>query len=147
MVIFIICIKVAYITASYHNVKYAIVEYIQYYSTIIYQNNKYKQNTIPRLILNYLVFPLHNYCKKYVMFGGQHMLPEKSNHIWSQLVTGKKSYKCRVVPASMLLARIIRSTQIDDSPENVQRCIEETYTFFQRYQSILKDDIRTIFEQ
>jgi len=73
------------------------------------------------------------------------MLPEKHESIWTSLVTGEKNYQCQVVPASMLLARLIRSTQRDKSNENVSRCIDEAYTFFERYQAVLKNDIRRIF--
>jgi len=49
------------------------------------------------------------------------------------------------VPASILLERIVRSTQDDDSPENIQQCVEETYNFFVRYKPILSKDIDQLF--
>jgi hypothetical protein len=74
------------------------------------------------------------------------MLPEKTDARWNYLVTGQKNYRLQTVPASMLLSRIIRSVQADNSPENIQRCIEEAYNFFMRYEAILDRDIKTIFD-
>jgi len=51
------------------------------------------------------------------------------------------------VPASILLERIVRSTQDDNSPENIQQCVEETYNFFVRYKVILSKDINQLFEE
>ena len=72
-------------------------------------------------------------------------IPNKSDEVWKLLVTGQKPYKFKVVPASMLLARIISSTQHDNSPENVSQCVEETYNFFVRYEPILQTDIKKLF--
>lgn len=74
------------------------------------------------------------------------MIPNESDEIWTLLVTGRKQYKFQVVPANMLLARMMRSTQRDSSPENIQKCVEETYKFFVRYQAILTDDIKKLFD-
>ncbi len=73
------------------------------------------------------------------------MLPPKTDNRWQSLVTGKKQYKLQAVPASMLLSRVIRSTQHDGSQENIQRCVDEAYDFFIRYEAILDNDIKTIF--
>ena len=51
------------------------------------------------------------------------------------------------MPASILLERIVRSTQDDNSPENIQQCVEETYNFFVRYKVILSKDINQLFEE
>ncbi len=73
------------------------------------------------------------------------IIPHKSNQIWKLLVTGKRKCRCHLVPATILLERIINSTQHDDSPENIQQCVEETYNFFMRYQPILTKDIKELF--
>jgi hypothetical protein len=73
------------------------------------------------------------------------MLPEKTDTRWNRLVTGQQVYRLQTVPASMLLSRIVRSVQADNSPENIQRCIEEAHSFFMRYEAILDRDIKTIF--
>jgi hypothetical protein len=73
------------------------------------------------------------------------MIPDKSEKIWTLLVTGKKTYQYKVLPVSVLLSRMLLSTQKDNSPENIQHCIDETYNFFVRYETILKKDIENIF--
>ncbi|EIJ41242.1 hypothetical protein BegalDRAFT_0322 [Beggiatoa alba B18LD] len=73
------------------------------------------------------------------------MVPDKSEPLWRLLVTGQKGYKCQVVPASMMLARVIRSTQLDNSAENIDKCINEIHSFFTRYEPILEQDIQAIF--
>jgi len=73
------------------------------------------------------------------------MIPQKSDVRWQLLVTGQKTYHCRVLPVNILLERIINSTQHDNSPENIQQCVEETYNFFIRYEPILTQDIKHLF--
>ncbi|ALG67551.2 hypothetical protein [Beggiatoa leptomitoformis] len=73
------------------------------------------------------------------------MVPDKSEPLWRLLVTGQKNYKCQVVPASMMLARVIRATQLDDSTENIDKCVSEIHSFFTRYEPILEQDILAIF--
>lgn len=73
------------------------------------------------------------------------MLPTKNHTLWVKLVTGQSGYRCQAVPASMMLARVIRSTQRDQSPENIQRCVDEIYNFFTRYERVLEQDINAIF--
>ena len=73
------------------------------------------------------------------------MLPKKNHAIWIELVTGQCGYRCQAVPASMMLARVIRSAQRDSSPENVQRCVNEIHDFFTRYERVLQQDINAIF--
>jgi hypothetical protein len=73
------------------------------------------------------------------------MIPQKSDVRWQLLVTGKKACRCSVLPANILLERITNSTRHDNSPENIQQCVEETYNFFVRYEAILTQDIKQLF--
>jgi hypothetical protein len=73
------------------------------------------------------------------------MVPDKSDKRWRLLVTGEKEYNFQILPARILLARMISSIKNDNSPANIQQCIEDTYNFFLRYQAILQEDIENIF--
>lgn len=73
------------------------------------------------------------------------MIPDKTSEVWRLLVTGQKEYRFQLIPASMMLARVIRSVQLNNSPENIEKCISELYTFFIHYQAILNKDIQSLF--
>lgn len=74
------------------------------------------------------------------------LIPDKSETVWQQLVTGQKEYRFKLVPASMMLSRLIRSVQIDNSPANIERCVDELYNFFTHYQVVLNKDIQQLFD-
>ncbi|MCV6637029.1 hypothetical protein [Candidatus Albibeggiatoa sp. nov. NOAA] len=73
------------------------------------------------------------------------MLPDKSDVRWKQLVEGDIQYNCELMAANMLLKRIVFSVHQDNSQQNIQQAIQETYQFFVHYQSILENDIANIF--
>ncbi len=73
------------------------------------------------------------------------MLPQKTDEKWKLLVTGKIEHNFKCVPAGLMLSRVKRDILRDDSDGNIIKHIEEAYVFFQRYESILQDDIKAIF--
>ncbi len=73
------------------------------------------------------------------------MLPELSDVRWKKLVEGKIQYNFELMAANMLLKRVIASVHQDNSQQNIQKSVQETYQFFVRYQSILENDIANIF--
>jgi hypothetical protein len=73
------------------------------------------------------------------------LLPELSDVRWKQLVAGELQYNCELMAANMLLERVVSSVHRDKSEQNIQQSIRETYQFFERYQSILENDIVNIF--
>ncbi|MGK5091988.1 hypothetical protein WDW89_08240 [Deltaproteobacteria bacterium TL4] len=74
------------------------------------------------------------------------MIPPKSNNKWKLLVSGKVAYTFNFFPASMLISRLIRKTQKDQSEATSIECIEEIHTFFVKYESTLTEDIKAIFK-
>ena len=73
------------------------------------------------------------------------MIPQKTDGKWKLLVTGKIEHNFKCVPAGLMLSTVKRDIQRDGSTENINKHIEETYVFFQRYEKILQDDIKAIF--
>jgi hypothetical protein len=61
-------------------------------------------------------------------------------------VTGqiKHSFKC--VPAGLMLGRLNRESLKDNSPLNIEKLVNEVFVFFRKYEKILQDDIKAIFE-
>ena len=74
------------------------------------------------------------------------MVPGKSKPIWTDLVTGKISHKFKSVPASMMFTRLNGLTSRDPSPKAIQKCIDDAYAFFIRYEKILTEDIQALFK-
>jgi hypothetical protein len=73
------------------------------------------------------------------------MLPSKEDLKWKALISGKINHEFKCVPAGLMLARIKRELEHDHSESTMNRCVQELYTFFQKYESILKEDISIIF--
>jgi hypothetical protein len=73
------------------------------------------------------------------------LIPDKSAAIWRDLITGEKEYRFRLVPASMMLARLMRSVQLNGSDDNINQCAEELYHFFTHYHVVLSKDIQILF--
>ncbi|MBF0236769.1 MAG: hypothetical protein HQM12_03625 [SAR324 cluster bacterium] len=73
------------------------------------------------------------------------MIPDKSNPKWKQLVTGALPHQFKVVPAGMLISRLLRESQKDRSTANIERCVKEAHEFFIKYESLLGNDIKAIF--
>jgi hypothetical protein len=44
-----------------------------------------------------------------------------------------------------MLSRLHRESDANKDQATLQRCIDEIYAFFEKYESILRDDISTIF--
>lgn len=74
------------------------------------------------------------------------MLPPKSNPIWEKLVKGDISHNFKSFPASMMLSRHKRLITRDNSQQTMLKLIDEVYEFFSKYESILEDDIKSIFK-
>lgn len=51
-------------------------------------------------------------------------LSKKSNHVWQDIVTGKKSYQLKFLAAEILLGRLTRSAKDDQSTENINACVD-----------------------
>ena len=73
------------------------------------------------------------------------MIPSKSDGGWAKLVKGEVQYSLKSVPAGLMVSRMKRETAANDDPATLRRCIDEVYGFFEKYETILHDDIANIF--
>lgn len=73
------------------------------------------------------------------------MLPPKTDFKWKQLLIGEMNYQFKAVAAGLIVSRLSRSVKQDTSTENINKCIDEVYTFFIKYEKVFKDDIEAIF--
>lgn len=73
------------------------------------------------------------------------MLPSKTDPRWKLLVSGKTKHKFSSFSGSMLIDRLSRSLVNDSSPASISKCINEAYTFFQKYETLFVNDLKTIF--
>ncbi len=73
------------------------------------------------------------------------MLPSISHNAWKQMVLGEKQYNFQLLGAKILMNRIILSTKVDPSAQNINKCISEVYEFFNKYEKIIQKDIKQIF--
>lgn len=75
------------------------------------------------------------------------MIPARTNGKWAKLVTGELSHNFNNVAAGLLLSRLRREMQAKPEPQTLQKCLDEEYAFFEKYERILSQDIATIFGQ
>jgi hypothetical protein len=73
------------------------------------------------------------------------MLPDKNNVKWKMLINGDIKHTFKVVSAGLLLSRLQREIKKDNSKENYEKCIDEAYNFFTRFEKLFVEDFKTIF--
>jgi len=73
------------------------------------------------------------------------MIPERNDPRWTSLLTGKITHKFKSVPAGMCVSRNTREYNREPSPEHLQKVIDETYAFFDKYKNIITEDITAVF--
>ena len=73
------------------------------------------------------------------------MIPSKTDGKWAKLVKGELQHNFKSVPAGLMLSRLHRESDANKDQATLQRCIDEIYSFFEKYESILRDDISNIF--
>ena len=73
------------------------------------------------------------------------MIPSKSDVKWGKLVKGEVQHSLNSVPAGLMLSRLKREVLANSDQATVQRCVDEIYGFFEKYESILGDNIAHIF--
>jgi hypothetical protein len=71
------------------------------------------------------------------------MLPPPTNPVWTNLVKGTTDHQFRLAAASMFFFSL--RNQFTRTPSRLPALIQEAHKFFQRYESILGDDIRQLF--
>jgi hypothetical protein len=74
------------------------------------------------------------------------MVPLRTNEKWKALVSGEMNHSFKCVPAGLMLSRLKRESQKDNSMTNINNLIDEAYNFFIKYESILTEDIKEIFK-
>ncbi|CAO5682636.1 MAG: hypothetical protein HEEMFOPI_00763 [Holosporales bacterium] len=74
----------------------------------------------------------------------QTSLPHVSDPRWKDIITGKIAPIWTSVAAQMLMFRVVSSVKKDPSSENIEKQIKEVYSFFEKNQHILQNDIKKI---
>jgi hypothetical protein len=71
------------------------------------------------------------------------MIPPPTNPVWPGLVKGTTDHPFRLAAASMFFFSL--RNQFAKDPSRLPALIQEARKFFQRYESILGDDIQRLF--
>ena len=93
--------------------------------------------------LGYTYAPARSSGAKYI--GGIFMVPKKTDPRWKALLQGNVEYQFKMVAAGLCVARNRRIMAKDSSPAALEASLDEVYGFFEKYESILADDISAIF--
>jgi Na+-transporting NADH:ubiquinone oxidoreductase subunit NqrC len=72
------------------------------------------------------------------------MIPEISDPKWRELVTGKNIYNFRSLGVKIMMNKVLLSVSKDTSSENIDQCIKEVHTFFEKNMDN-KTDLQEIF--
>ncbi len=73
------------------------------------------------------------------------MIPSKSNPKWVALVNGSTKPNFKVFAGNMMLSQCARKIKNDPSPQSIQACVDEAYTFFSKYENLYHDDLMAVF--
>jgi len=73
------------------------------------------------------------------------MMPMKGDDRWTKLAKGEIKHEFKCLPAGLMVSRIRRKLERDSSPAAMQSYANEIHSFFEKYESILQDDIKHIF--
>lgn len=71
------------------------------------------------------------------------MLPAATHPKWAQLVKGEVSYNYKFLALKIALTRYQQKVKFNDA--ELQPAINELFEFFKKNESLLADDIKTIF--
>lgn len=74
------------------------------------------------------------------------MIPPKSDPRWKQLLTGDLQHSFAAASAAMCVSRNRRRLLQDSSAEAVQKGVDDVHAFFSKFESIVADDLKAIFE-
>jgi len=74
------------------------------------------------------------------------MLPDVSNPVWMQIVTGKRTVQSTKATFNLLIQNNKMSYERDPSPANVTRLLAKTHEFFTKYEAIFSTEISTILK-
>jgi uncharacterized protein YjbI with pentapeptide repeats len=92
------------------------------------------------------LFLLHRkFNKKVVIHPQPVLMPNIDDKRWRYLLLGNINHEFKCIPASFLLSRLRNKIKQDSSETSITKCIDEIYTFFCKYQSVISDDIQKIF--
>ena len=73
------------------------------------------------------------------------MVPDKKDQRWKDIITGKINHQFKTVSAGMCLARVKRNIGKDINEDTISKAAEEIYDFFIKFEKILQDDIKILF--
>lgn len=73
------------------------------------------------------------------------MIPPKTDPKWAALLKGDVNYRFSSAAASMLFFCLKSKIKADNTAATLQQCTDEAHVFFTKYERILQQDIRAIF--
>lgn len=69
------------------------------------------------------------------------MIPKKEDVFWKNLVTGKINHEFNFMVAGLLVKRLNLTMHFDNSEDTLQKCVDEVYDFFEKYEKFLLKDL------
>jgi len=74
------------------------------------------------------------------------MLPQKTDPRWSGLLAGSIPHQFKATAAGLCVSRHQRALKQNVNPAALNSAIDDVYDFFSRYESIMQEDISTLFK-
>nr|WP_321468751.1 hypothetical protein [uncultured Desulfobulbus sp.] len=74
-------------------------------------------------------------------------VPPKSNPLWADIVTGRKTFTLNFLAAKILLGRVVRTVSAAPTAENVRKAADELHALYEKNAASpsVKDDLKLIF--
>uniref|UniRef100_I2Q778 Uncharacterized protein n=1 Tax=Desulfovibrio sp. U5L TaxID=596152 RepID=I2Q778_9BACT len=76
-------------------------------------------------------------------------VPNATDPVWEDLVTGKRANSLRFLAAKILLARLTRAVGADLSPDTIRTSAEQLHAIFANNQNMptVQEDLRAILDR
>ena len=74
-------------------------------------------------------------------------VPPKTNPVWADIVTGRKTFALKFLAAKILLGRVVRTVAAAPSAENVRDAAEQLHSMYEKNAASpsVKEDLKLIF--
>lgn len=74
-------------------------------------------------------------------------VPPKSNPLWADIVTGRKTFALKFLAAKILLGRVVRTVSAAPTTENVRDAVDQLHSMYVKNADSpsVKDDLKLIF--
>lgn len=75
------------------------------------------------------------------------LLPSERNPVWKELILNENKYQFEFLATKIILGRLSLKCRINNSPEELYKCVHELHVFFvkNQHQPKVQNDLKMVF--